>query len=214
MRRWFKGNRWAWLLVGLLAGLSVGGVACMLAAGYWPQTPLHAVATDRYQSFAIATGPVDGEVEALYFLDFLTGDLRAVVLGYNSGKFQAFYQYNILKDFGIQPGGAAPQFLMVTGVADISRGGARVRPSRSVVYIAEINSGIAAAYAIPWDRNAASTNQLIQSSLVPVDITRFRTAVIRPSGVGVPAMEAPAAGGAAEPAPAPEAGGTGTRPQR
>lgn len=193
MSRWFAGNRWAWLVVGLLAGVAV--------AGLLPHTPLHAVATDRYESFAIATGPVDGEVEAVFFLDFLTGDLRAAVLGYNTGKFQAFYQYNILQDFGIQPGGAQPQFLMVTGIADIARGASRVRPSRSVVYIAEINSGVVAAYAIPWDRNAASSNQLIQSRLVPLDITRFRTAAVRPSGVGLPPVDPAPAGGAAEPAP-------------
>ena len=39
--------------------------------------PLHATATHGLDKFAIATGLVDDSVEALYFLDFLTGDMRA-----------------------------------------------------------------------------------------------------------------------------------------
>ena len=53
----------------------------LVLSGLWPQTPLHATATDRSDTFAIATGAVDDDTEAVYFLDFLTGDLRAVVLG-------------------------------------------------------------------------------------------------------------------------------------
>ena len=41
--------------------------------------------------FAIATGLVDNTVEALYFLDFLTGDMRAAVINPKNGKFTAFF---------------------------------------------------------------------------------------------------------------------------
>ena len=58
-------------------GLALG----LVLSGLWPHTPLHAVSTDRGETYAIATGPVDNEVEAVYFLDFLTGDLGAIVLG-------------------------------------------------------------------------------------------------------------------------------------
>ena len=46
----------------------------LVLTGFLPDTPLHAVSTDRTDTFAMATGPVDSEVEAVYFLDFLTGD--------------------------------------------------------------------------------------------------------------------------------------------
>ena len=62
-------------------GLVLGLVAERALAPYAACTPS---ATDRGETYAIATGPVDNEVEAVYFLDFLTGDLGAVVLGPSS----------------------------------------------------------------------------------------------------------------------------------
>ena len=67
MVRW-KQYRW-------LVAVGIGLVAGLVLSGFWPHTPLYAVATDRIETFAMATGPVDDEVEAVYFLDFLTGDL-------------------------------------------------------------------------------------------------------------------------------------------
>jgi hypothetical protein len=166
----FRGNWLLWLAMGLVLGLLIGG--------WWPSTSLHAVATDRYDTFAIATGPVDEKVEAIFFLDFLTGDLRAAVLN-QFGKFTAFYQYNIQQDLGIEKG-KNPRYLLVTGVNDIRRGAARLRPSRSIVYVAEINSGAVAAYAIPWAPDSWSTAQVIKAQMVPLDATKFRTAAVRP----------------------------------
>ena len=62
-----------WLGVGLCLGL--------VFAGIFPHTPLHATSNDRYDDFAIATGAVDESTEAIYFLDFLTGDLKAAAVG-------------------------------------------------------------------------------------------------------------------------------------
>ena len=42
----------------LMLGLVGGVVGALAVAGYWPHTPLHAVATDRYDTFAMATGPL------------------------------------------------------------------------------------------------------------------------------------------------------------
>ena len=170
MARAIFGSHVLWLLVGLALGLA--------GAGYWPSTPLHAVATDRFDTFAIATGPVDEKAEAVFFLDFLTGDLRAAVMN-QYGKFTAFYQYNIMADLGVEQG-KNPRYLMVTGMNDIRRGAARMRPGRSIVYVAEINSGACAAYAIPWSPESWSTGQLIRANMIPLDATKFRTAAVRP----------------------------------
>ncbi len=161
-----------WVAVGLLVGLVLGGA--------WPQTPLHAVATDRADTFAIATGAVDEDMEAIFFLDFLTGQLRAAVLGYQSGQFMAFYEHNVLDDLAVEPD-RTPRFLMVTGHANLQRGAARLRPSRSVLYIAEVNSGRVAAYAIPWDPTAHRAGQTFRGGFIPLDATQFRTAPVRPS---------------------------------
>ncbi len=71
-------RQYRWLIAvgaGLIGGLILGGL--------WPHTPLYAIATDRADTFAMATGFLDSETrtEAVYFLDFLTGDLTAVGAG-------------------------------------------------------------------------------------------------------------------------------------
>ena len=170
-----KHSRTAWLLIGLIAGLILGG--------FWPDTPLHAVATDRNETFAIATGPLDEDVEALFFLDFLTGNLRAVVLN-KLGVFNAFFDYNVLKDLGVTPA-KNPRFLMVTGVANLQRAGAAMQPSRSIIYVAEVTTGNVAAYAVPWNVAMRTRNMPIRQPLIPLDVTKFRAATGAGTGVGV-----------------------------
>lgn len=169
---WRK-SRSAWLMVGVLAG-----VFCGSFLPGWPDTPLHAVATDRYDNFAIATGALDNDIEAVYFLDFLTGDLMGAALGIQSGKFIAFYKYNILGDFQVDAS-RNPRFLMVTGFANLVRGASRMRPANSVVYIAELTSGKVAAYSIPWDPNSHRRNQPVSGTFGLLDIQQFRNVAIR-----------------------------------
>ena len=160
-----------WMAIGLVAGVSIGG--------FCPHSPLHATATDRYETFAMATGFVDDGIEAIYFLDFLTGDLRAAVLSKQMPmQFNAFFQRNILTDLGVDPS-KNPRYLMVTGMSDVPRGGTQTRLSSSVVYVAEITTGQVAAYAIPWNSARHSSGQLTNGALMLVAGTRFRTAAVR-----------------------------------
>jgi len=161
-----------WGTVGLLLGA--------LLAGFCPHAPLHASATDRYDTFAIATGLVDDGVEALYFLDFLTGDLKAAVMSRQvPPRFNAFYQRNILNDLGIDPT-KNPRYLIVTGINDLRRGGSRLRPSIGVCYVAEITSGRVAAYAVRWDATAHAAGQMTNDEIILLDVKQFRTAAVRP----------------------------------
>lgn len=194
----FKG--WpVWLLLGLLVGVSV--------AHFWPETPLHATATDRVQNFAIATGPVDENMEAVFFLDFLTGTLKAAVLSKDprTPQFRARYEANINADLvktitllngerggGRKGRGAAggagqvqvpqnPSYMMVTGGVTIQATAAagRTPPGRCVVYVAETNTGIVMAYAIPWSTQDASANRPFAGPLVLWAADQFTTAVVR-----------------------------------
>ena len=160
---------------GLLTGLGIGLAIGMLFAGGWPSVPLHAVATDRTEGFAMATGCCDESVEAVYFLDFVTGDLSAAVVSKQNGHFNAFYKHNIVADLGINPA-KPPKFLLTTGTVDLRRtGGKTTTLSRSLVYVAELQSGKVAAYAIPWSSSAWNAGQTLRGEFTLLDVGCFRS---------------------------------------
>jgi len=183
MTRW-KQYRW---LVAVVIGL-VGGFAL---SGLWPHTPLYALATDRTETFGMATGLLDtqSDVEAVYFLDFLTGDLRAVVLGKQPGTWTGFFQANVSADLGIDRQ-RNPKFLMVTGMASLRRGGgSRLQPSSAICYVAEVTTGKVAAYAVLWSPSMYAAGQPQSGRLRCVGVTQFR----QPTGAapGADAVPAP-----------------------
>jgi hypothetical protein len=151
-------------LVTLLIGIVLGG--------FLPHIPLHAVATDRAETYLIATGLLDTDVEAVYFLDCLTGDLFAAVPGKTSGGFTGMYRYNVLKDLQIDLA-KNPHFLMVTGLADLRSTTSRGYGGASVVYVAETTTGKVVAYAIPWDRSRWNSHTPTQDVLRPVGVISF-----------------------------------------
>jgi hypothetical protein len=153
------------LLITLLIGIILGG--------FLPHIPLHAVGTDRSENYIIATGLLDSDVEAVFFLDCLNGDLLAAVPGKASGGFTCLYRCNVLKDLEVDPA-KNPHFLMVTGLADLRSGANRVYGGASVVYVAETTTGKAVAYAVPWDRARWNVRTPIQDILRPVGVLTFR----------------------------------------
>lgn len=172
MNSWSQ-SRPAWLVAGVVLGLVVG----LNGSGVWPSIPLHATATQGLDKFAIATGLVDDTVEAIYFLDFLTGDLWAAVINPKTGKFNALYRRNIANDFGTVNAGA--RYLIVTGFADMPRGRANFQYAKSIVYIAEASSAKVAAYTIPWNSAAQAAGKPQQYEFVPLDSAQFRTTFVR-----------------------------------
>jgi hypothetical protein len=163
-------HRVVWLVAGVLLGLT--------ASAFLPHTPSWAVSTDRQDTYAVCTGPLDDDLEAVYFLDFLTGDLRAAVLSLQTGRFTGFFEYNIARDLAADPG-KTPRYTMVTGVANLRQNTGQLRPSNSIVYITEGSSGKVAAYAIPWNRGRAGQTQPYKDQMFPLDMTLLRTAAVR-----------------------------------
>jgi hypothetical protein len=166
-------NHTALLVVGMVFG-------AVLAGGWYgmQSTPrAFATATHGSDNFAISTGLVDDGIEALYFLDFLTGDLRAAVVSRRHGEFTGFFQYNVLGDFNQI--GDAPKFLMVTGEADLPRGRGPTQIGKSLVYVAEATSGQVFAYTLPFNStlNAAGKNQV--GTFLRVGGGSFRDAFVR-----------------------------------
>ncbi len=160
----------AWLVAGLLIGLAVGG--------FLPHAPLHAVATDHTDNFAIATGLVDDELEALFLLDFVTGSLKCAVLSTSTGKFTSLFETSVMDDLGLKANQNA-KFLMVTGAAGLRRQGGQMQPGNSVVYVADTTSGRVVAYAVPWTRGLATSVMPFKGQLFRLDMWPFRSQAIR-----------------------------------
>lgn len=164
----------SWLVLGVLAGV---GVATLI-----PSQPLAAVSTDRQENFAICTGPADENVECLFLLDFLTGELKCTAVSHITGKFNAYFMRNIVADLKIDQA-KNPRYVMVTGLVNLRRqsGSGQVQPGACVLYVAELTTGKVAVYAVPWNRGASNSNFNQQNALVLLDVWGFRDVAIRES---------------------------------
>ncbi len=194
--RSLRRSRLAWVGIGLLAGVVLGSLC--------PNIPLHGDATDRSENIIMATGFVDEGIEAVFFLDSLTGLLRAAVPSLQRMQdYQAMWEANVGADMmtAIQmvntaaakmsggKGGTArpaiqppqtPRFVMVTGWMDVRQGAVRMRPSRCVVHVAEANTGIVMTYLLPWSMQMHNANQPLRMPMQLWAAQQFSTAVIRP----------------------------------
>jgi hypothetical protein len=160
----------AWHVAGLVLGAVLGGLL--------PHAPLHATATDHTDNFALATGLVDDELEAIFILDFLTGSLKCAVLSTSTGKFTSAFEASVLDDLGVKAN-QNPKFMMVTGAAGLRRQGGNLQPGNSVVYVASTTTGRVAAYAVPWTRGQANAVMPFKGVLYRLDVLQFRTAAVR-----------------------------------
>lgn len=154
-----------WLTLGGGLGLALGlAVAVGIYLGKNASHPLDALrlqasASHGSSAFAIATGPIDGDVEGIYCLDFVTGDLICYVLNPQTGRGAGAFKTNITSDLAPEKG-KAPAYSMVTGTINIRSTTGNARPAASVVYVADGNTGWVAGYSFDWNRQAVSTGSL------------------------------------------------------
>ena len=171
MVRWFKRQRrFVSFGTGLTAGLLIGVgmlVGALVATNHRtsatqvPEELLHAVATHGSDSLAMATGPISDGVEGVFFLDFLTGDIRCQVINPRFGGLGGVFYHNVAADLGVEKA-KKQSFLLCTGVANLkTTGGSNFKFADSVVYVADANTGNWAAYLLPWSDNMTSNNQTI-----------------------------------------------------
>lgn len=164
-------QRLCWTGGGVVLGLLFGGL--------WPSSPAHAVATSQIDSFSVCTAPVDEEGEAIFFLDYLTGDLKGAALNPNTGKFTAFFGANVANSLGVDIT-KNPRYLLVSGIANFRRGNGNGQLGNSALYVGELTSGKVVAYGIPWLR--AARNAAMQPTVVPLlplDSYQFRNVQVR-----------------------------------
>jgi hypothetical protein len=163
--------KYAWLGCGLVLGLVVGG--------FLPHAPLHAVATDRHENFALATGIMDNGIEGVFFLDSLTGNLQGAVINPIRGAIGVTYSRNVQADMKVDLS-KSPKFMMVTGQMEVRGPGGAGQYAQTVIYIAEATSGMIACYAMPFNR-AALNNSVggASSDFILLFAGPFRAAVVR-----------------------------------
>jgi len=174
-RTWF-GRSVLWPAAALLLGLAAGSML--------PHSPLHAVATDSNDAFIIATGPLDENVEGLYLLDCLTGNLMVTVPTRVGNGFAGGFRYNILADFNVNPA-QKPRFLMVTGGINLAvptGAGNQAFPGMTMLYIAEITTGRAVVYGTFWEKNNWRAGRAVQMALRPLANMPIRQVVAPPGG--------------------------------
>lgn len=172
------------LTLGLLVGL--GMMIGTLATLNWrpadsltpPETLLHAAASHSGESFAMATGLVDSDVEGLFTLDYLTGEMQCWVLYPRTGTFGGIFKHNVIADLGVEQN-KKPNYVMVTGAADFIRGGAATTPALCAVYVADANTGNFAAYGLMWNRTMAKSGAPQQGNFVLLGTGKARSLTIR-----------------------------------
>lgn len=117
--------------------------------------PVSASASSESDGVIIATGSFGSNVEAFYYLDSQTSRLSGAVISRSNPGFQKSFSRNLKNDlveaaqqFNISVP-TSPKYLMVTGECDLKNVGSVSNVSKSLVYIAEINSGVVLVYALP-----------------------------------------------------------------
>src|SRR5688572_27730834 len=131
MMRTRRMRSWGMLACGLAIGLAIGGA---LSAGIWlgsarsqsaglplSELKLHAMASHGSDTFAIATGPIDGDVEGLFTVDYLTGELQCFVINARTGGLGGWFKTNIASN--LEPAkGKKPSYLIATGAFNAKSG--------------------------------------------------------------------------------------------
>ncbi len=138
MLRRIIGQKVVWVAIGILIGVMLGATL--------PNSPIHAAATSQQDQILIATGPVDGEGEAVFVLNGNEGILYGWILCPPGGSYG--YTHTIGADFG-NPANA--KYVMVTGAQQFKPrpGGASL--ANLVVYVGELTTGKLYAYTLPWN---------------------------------------------------------------
>ena len=169
---------WGMVSAGLVVGLALGRMpsAYTLPGGAshsqstaipaLGQFKLQALASHGADTFAIATGPVDDEVEGLFTLDYLTGDLQCFVINPRTFARGGLFKTNIAKDLAPAKG-KKPTYLIATGRITPA-GGAEgpLRPAGCICYVVDANTGEAVAYSFPWARGGGGAAQAAEMKLI------------------------------------------------
>ncbi|MDO4550860.1 MAG: hypothetical protein Q4C96_06370 [Planctomycetia bacterium] len=142
---------------------------------------VYADGCDRLEGFITCAGTIESNVEALYVLDTISGNLSAAVMAKKGSGFQAKYSGNVTSDLqkaitlanNVQTSKkgksrtntlrsvqmpSQPKYIMTTAAHDNSERRGNVSYASSALHITEVNTGITLTYVLPWNRTAHASN--------------------------------------------------------
>ena len=188
MVRLRRRRAWGMLAAGVAIGLAVGGaLAAGVAIGRHSDSAtvaalgevrLKAMAAQGNDNFVIATGVIDDEVEGLYTLDSLTGDLQCFVVNPRNGALGGWFKTNVAKDLTTE-GSKKPSFLLVTGTIQTQGASGNQRPAGSLCYVVDASTGNAAAYSFLWGKAMVAQGVTQSAPMITVGKWKTRTVGVR-----------------------------------
>ena len=145
-------------VLGVVVGFYVAGQE--VPSGSSDQLPivLNAESAASGKSLCMATGMVDTEdnVEGLFVLDRLSGNLQCWVMSSQTGGLAAIYTARPADDMGLEKGGDV-DYVMTTGRMNFQRAGraGNLLPAGCICYVGDGNSGNVVGYSLRFNRQAA-----------------------------------------------------------
>ena len=116
--------------------------------------PLHAGTAVTGKSMSMATGLIDDQVEGLYVLDHVSGNLQCWTLNARTGAVGGVYRANVAADLVADKTGVA-DYVMTTGNFFYDGGvSGNLVPAKSVVYVADVTTGNVVGYGLAYDKQA------------------------------------------------------------
>jgi len=144
------------------------------------EIPVLAEATSYGEDGYIAgTARLEDDLDAFYFFDGLTGELKVLAINPRTRKFMAEFSHNIVKDFKLEKDVKNPHFMVVTGTVDLVESDGKLRWGSSVFYIVERTSGKAACYGIKLPTGLRSQDEVYRGTLTGLDIAKLRKTRVR-----------------------------------
>ena len=146
------------ILIGLTTGIGVyvgNRLAQNRLANNRPPIELNAGTAARTKTMSMATGRIDNEVEGLFVLDHVSGNLQCWVLNPQTGQVGGVYRVNVLGDVAPTGKAGAADFVMTTGDFFFSGGkGTNQVPGQTVCYVGDADSGHVVGYGVVYDKQA------------------------------------------------------------
>jgi hypothetical protein len=182
----FKSMRLGHFWSGL--GLAVMAVAGFVASRLTAPQPVLAMATHGSENLTAVTAPVEGQAEAIVYLDHVTGELTGYVLSTTTWNVIAKFTYpSVNADLQLN-NVKNPKFTVVTGMSGFKpKGGQRI--GTCAIYVAEETTGMMVAYGIPLEAGSMNAGRAIQGNFRRLTLPLKVSSAVRRGGGGEVGIE-------------------------